>query len=140
MLKAILSFSKKVPVPGQKFSSQSYHLSLESELPDGMTKQEIHERLHQTFELVKQSVESELNGGSHRAAPDSPSPTDGIEAPASPRQIKFITDLCGQLKLSMTELAEHIRKRFNVDGGVYALTRKQATRLISELKTQAKAA
>ena len=35
MLKLNSSYSKKVPVEGQDFSSQSYHASVEVELPDG---------------------------------------------------------------------------------------------------------
>jgi hypothetical protein len=143
MLRATLSFSKKVPVPGQKFSSQSYHLALESELPDGMTREEIRERLHQTFELVKQSVESELNGsgpapnGDRTGEPSAASPAD---VAASNKQVKFITDLASQAKLSMTELADVIRDEFGVDGGVYALSRRQATQLITELKNRVKVA
>ena len=62
MLKLNTSYSKKVPVEGQEYSSQSFHASVEVELSDGMTAEQIKTRIHDTFELVRQSVESELNG------------------------------------------------------------------------------
>ena len=49
-LKAILSYSKKVPADEQ-YSSQSYHLSLEQELPASLRLDEIRAQMHETFEL-----------------------------------------------------------------------------------------
>ena len=60
MLKLNASYSKKVPAE-QEYSSQSYHASIECELPDGLTQQQLQERIHSTFELVRQSVEAELH-------------------------------------------------------------------------------
>jgi hypothetical protein len=71
MLKAIVSFSKKIPVPGSDFSSQGFSLSLEIEVPE-TEPGAIKGRLHDTFELVKSSVEQELangNGNGHAVKP-----------------------------------------------------------------------
>ena len=54
MLKLNASYSKKVPAEGE-YSSQSYHASIECELPDGLNANQLQERIHDTFELVRQS-------------------------------------------------------------------------------------
>lgn len=61
MLKINASYSKKVPAEGE-YSSQSYHCAIESELPDGLTQQQLQTRIQTTFALVKQAVETELHG------------------------------------------------------------------------------
>ena len=61
MLKLNASFSKKVPAE-QEYSSKSFHASIEIELPDGLTPAQLQGRIHETFELVRGSVESEIGG------------------------------------------------------------------------------
>ena len=51
MLKAIVSYSKKIPVPDSQYSSQGYSLSLETELPE-TDLAAIQTRLSETFDLV----------------------------------------------------------------------------------------
>ena len=146
MLKLNTSYSKKVPVQGQEFSSQSFHASMEVELSDGMTTEQIQARIHDTFDLVKQSVESELNGkastnGNGQQSP--PAQTAGNHngngaIKASNKQVKFITDLAGQKRITLSELNAEIKQRFGVEG-LYDLTSKQASELLDSLK-RAKAA
>ena len=59
MLKLNASYSKKVPAEAD-YSSQQYHCQIEVELPDGLTQEQIQGRIHETFGLVRQSVETEL--------------------------------------------------------------------------------
>ena len=59
MLKLNVSYSKKVPAEAD-YSSQQYHCQIEVELPDGLTQEQIQGRIHETFGLVRQSVETEL--------------------------------------------------------------------------------
>ena len=59
MLKLNASYSKKVPAESE-YSSQSYHCQIEAELPDGLTSEQLNERVHQVFEFVRASVETEL--------------------------------------------------------------------------------
>ena len=61
MLKLNASYSKKVPAEGE-YSSQSYHASIEVELPDGLTQDQLNEKIHETFAMVRDSVEAELHG------------------------------------------------------------------------------
>ena len=75
MLKLNASFSKKVPVPAEEYSSQSYHASVEVELPDGLSSQDLQSRIRDTFALVRDSVETEL--ADCRSATSSPPPEIG---------------------------------------------------------------
>ena len=139
MLKAIVSYSKKIPVPDSEYSSQGYSLSLETEIPE-TDPEAIQGRLSETFRLVKSQVETELANGNARnpglgdpgsnTVPLPPSRTNGK---ASNAQIKFITDLATRKGLSLSELNAGIRERFGVDG-LYDLDKKQASAVLDELK------
>ncbi len=63
MLRLNASFSKKVPIAGQDYSSQSYHASVEVEIPEGLSPEQLRDRIHDTFALVRESVENELGHG-----------------------------------------------------------------------------
>ena len=67
MLKLNASYSKKVPA-GTEYSSQQYHCQIEVELPDGLTQEQIQGRIHETFGMVRDSVEAELRTA-QQAAP-----------------------------------------------------------------------
>ena len=56
MLKFNASYSKKVPA-GEEYSNQSFHASVEVELPGGLTQDQLQARIHETFDLVRNSVE-----------------------------------------------------------------------------------
>ena len=60
MLKINASYSKKVPAETE-YSSQSYHCTIESELPDGLSHDQLQSRIHATFDLVREAVEAELH-------------------------------------------------------------------------------
>ena len=145
MLKLSTSFSKKVPVPGQEFSSQSYHAAVELELSDALKPEEVLERIRKTFDMVRRAVETEING---KAAPTASQPA-AQQAPAaagafkpvekaSNKQVKFILDLAGRQNLPLSALNADVQKQFGV-ADIYALDRKQASALVDALK-QRKAA
>ncbi len=146
MLKAIVSYSKKVPVPESDYSSQGFSLSLETEVPE-TDAAGIQARLHQTFELVKASVEQELaqaKNGNHQPQPESrpsqpPQRSNAVADKASNKQIKFITDLANQRGIALSEINADVRRRYGVDG-LYDLTRKQASEVLDELNGKRKAA
>ena len=147
MLKAIVSYSKKIPVPDAKFSSQGYSLSLETEIPE-TDPGAIHTKLSETFQLVKGQVEHELaNGNSAPAGPadpganTAPRPVAGTRGngQATNRQIKFITDLAGRKCVALSDLNGRIRERFGVDG-LYDLDKKQASTVLDLLNTTEKKA
>lgn len=139
MLKAIVSYSKKIPVPGSEFSSQGYSLSLETEIPES-DPAAIKARLHQTFETVKASVEEELSGAKPQQQPEPPKfggqqrqQAPAQERKASNAQIKYLTDLAAERKIPLQDLNADIQRRFGVSG-IYDLTSKQASAVLDDLK------
>ncbi len=151
MLKLNASYSKKVPAD-EEYSSKSYHASVEVELPDGLTGEQLSGRIHETFDLVRQSVESELDMDraerthgeepepAHRQEPQ-PHPAtrkfqntkggDGQSQrrddgePASNKQIKYLLDLTRERNIDPAPLL----RKANVNS-VYDLTKAQCSSLI----------
>ena len=130
MIKALISYSKKIPVPESDFSSQGYSLSLETEVPD-TEPNAIRAKLHSTFELVKAAVEEELSGHSPTTtATVAKEPAKSEQA--SNKQVKYLTDLAQQKGIPIAQLDQQIRTQYGV-GGLYDLTRKQASELLDNL-------
>ena len=153
MLKLNASYSKKVPADTE-YSSQSYHVSMEVELSDGLTPEQVEAKIHENFDLLRKSVEDELkNKSAHhqptllpqentsnapQMAPAHPSqnkngyrkPTP--DAPASPKQIKFLLDLARQYGVS----PDQIKAKFNVPA-LENLTKTQCSHAIDELNGKA---
>jgi len=121
MLKLNASFSKKVPAE-QEFSSKGYSATIEIELPDGLSQEQLQGRIHDTFELVKSSVENEINGtiNSNSSASQVPVQTNNNTRPyqnsnngnnysnhnknegfASPKQVKYLCDLARTRNISL---------------------------------------
>ncbi len=139
MLKAIVSYSKKIPVPDSEYSSQGYSLSLETEIT-ASEPAAIQAKLHETFDLVKATVEQELangNGNGHAGkstqapAPVGPQASTRTDK-ASNKQIKFLTDLCTQRGMSLSDLNADVSRRFGV-AGLYDMSRRDASVLLDEL-------
>ena len=147
MLKLNASYSKKVPADTE-YSSQSYHASVEVELPDGLTPEQLNARIHETFAMVRDSVEAELHGeeGSASQMADAQLPIQpaqqqnkpaygkkpATDAPASPKQIKFLLDLARQNGYTVDQL----KARFNVSA-LEDLSRTQCSRAIDLLNGKA---
>lgn len=139
MLKLSTSYSKKIPVDGTDFSSQSFHASVELELSDALTPEQIRAKIHDSAELLRQAVDDELSGSRPEAAsgtqPAFSGPRtqpQGVERKASNKQIKFITDLAAERKIPLSDLNADLRKRFNVEG-LYDLSAKQASAVLDEM-------
>lgn len=153
MLKLNASYSKKVPADTE-YSSQSFHASVEVELPDGLSHEALTARIHETFDLVRASVEAELheNCAPHQPAllpqentvnapqvpPAQPQPNKNgyrkptSDAPASPKQVKYLLDLARQFGIN----PEQIKARFNVSS-LESMTKTQCSRAIDELSGKA---
>ncbi len=127
MLKLNASFSKKVPAE-QEYSSQSYHAAVEVELPDGLNPQQLQQRIHDTFSLVRNSVECEIgsrngNGNAKAKADES--------GPASEKQKTYLLDLAKQCGVKIIDELRAIGLN-----SVRNLTRNQCSALIDKLKAQ----
>ena len=138
MIKLNASFSKKVPAE-QEYSSKSFLASVEVELPSNANEEELRQKIHDTFELVKQSVEAEINA---QATPSSSSnnqrPKERTEAlvKASNKQIKYILDLGKARAKVLSELNVEAERLYGVDS-IYNLTKKDASRYVDVLKQAA---
>ena len=136
MLKLNASYSKKVPADGE-YTSQSYHASIEVELPDGLSQEQLHDKIHDTFEMVRESVEAEL----HREAPPhstatEPRSTASIRSernnevvPASPKQLNYLLSLASRRGITPAQIADQ-----NTVATVADLTKKQCSALIEQWK------
>ena len=157
MLKLNASYSKKVPADTE-YSSQSFHASVEVELPDGLTQEQLNAKIHETFDLVRESVEAELHGNavqqsSHPSQAPSTQSQPGLydnsaqnaaktvygkkngaaaDTPASPKQVKYLLDLARQYGVS----PDQIKAKFNAPA-LESLTKMQCSRAIDELSGKA---
>ena len=153
MLKLNASYSKKVPA-GTEYSSQSFHASVEVELPDGLTQDQLNAKIHETFDLVRASVEAELHGNTIQQSAQMPNaqtqgaydvaPQNGLkngygkkngatsDTLASPKQIKFLLDLARQNGYTV----EQLKAKFNVSD-LEELSRTQCSRAIDLLNGKA---
>ena len=141
MLKLNASYSKKVPAEGE-YTSQSYHASIEVELPDGLSQEQLNDKIHATFEMVRESVEAELNGNSaanhgHSEPHENGNPapqtnrTAGASnaVPASPKQISYLLSLANRRGITPQQIAAQ-HNVANID----QLTKKQCSALIEQWK------
>ena len=148
MLKLNASYSKKVPAEGE-YSSQSYHASIEVELPDGLSQDQLNDKIHETFAMVRDSVEAELHGNKpadheetaprnqqnqsrqgYRSGSSNYGKNKGQsqeDAAASPKQIKYLLDLARTHNVT----PQQILTRFKVNA-FEELTRNQCSLAIDE--------
>ena len=136
MLKLNASYSKKVPADTE-YSSQSYHASVEVELPDGLTTEQLNARIHETFAMVRDSVEAELHGEVPRVnVPTQQQPRQNTPAqghagavPASQKQISYLLSLARQHGGTPQQLAA----QYNV-GTLEELSKRQCSEIINNWK------
>ncbi len=138
MLKLNASYSKKVPAEGE-YTSQSYHASIEVELPDGVSSEQLNGKIHETFEMVRNSVEAELHGNTARNTGNYPAQNNGNQPrqgstsapniPASPKQINYLLDLARSRGITPQQLAA----QYNVSS-VQQLSKRQCSDIINGWK------
>lgn len=132
MLRLSASYSKKVPVDGQDYSSQQYHAAVELELSDTETPQQLSGRIHKTFALVRDAVEEELRGTQATQPAPENNGTGNRGGKASNKQIKFLVDLAVRNGHTIDELNTMVAQRYGVTG-LYELDRRQASSVIDGL-------
>ncbi len=145
MIKLNASYSKKVPAE-LEYSSKSFMACIEVELPTGATAKELKAKIHDTFELVKSSVETEIEAKvSTSASQQKTSPNDRSPAPpkaksspskASNKQIKFILDLGKAKEKRLADLNQDAATLFQVES-IYELSKKDASKFVDVLKEAA---
>ena len=139
MIKLNASYSKKVPAE-QEYSSKSFMACVEVELPTGVSAAELRSKIHDTFELVKQSVEDEIAGRSSNQRGHHPNPSRGHQKPsdnkASNKQISFLLDLAKARKKTLPQLNAEVEELFGVES-IYMLDRKSCSQMIEQLQQRA---
>ena len=136
MLKLNASYSKKVPADGE-YTSQSYHASIEVELPDGLSAEQLNSKIHETFEMVRSSVEAELHGnvinhqGSNGAVNTVNNGQQG-STPASPKQINYLLTLASRRGITPAQIAAQ-----NNVANINQLSKKQCSALIEQWRNAA---
>jgi hypothetical protein len=151
MLKLIASYGKKLPVEGLDYSSHNYHASVEVELPDGLDRAELNRRIHDTFALVRESVDAELHAETRPMPAMGPIPPQQQRPggsgnshgqfqpqrrrntqPASAKQLNYLRDIAARKGMAVEELDQLASTQFGAQG-IASLTRDQASRLIDWL-------
>ena len=136
MLKLNASYSKKVPAEGE-YTSQSYHASIEVELPDGLSSEQLNGKIHETFEMVRNSVEAELHGnllnqqGGNGAVNTVNNGQQG-STPASPKQINYLLTLASRRGITPQQIAVQ-----NNVANINQLSKKQCSTLIEQWRNAA---
>ena len=147
MLKLNASYSKKVPAEGE-YTSQSYHASIEVELPDGLNSEQLNSKIHETFALVRNSVEAELHGATPAvtvtttpAAPQNGNTgnynhgrngNSSNDVPASPKQINYLLTLASRRGITPQQIAVQ-----NNVANINQLSKKQCSALIEQWRNAA---
>ncbi len=146
MIKINISFSKKVPVPGQQYSSLSFHGSLERELSDGLSGKDIQNEFQKGYILLEQTVEDEINryNGVEQASANVPSYTNQPAKPVAPppppkqevmataKQLNYINRRGAELSLTQQQVLGHLMNFTGLDKLEY-LTKKDASSFIDYL-------
>jgi len=138
MLKLNAAYSKKVPAEGE-YTSQSYHASIEVELPDGLSQEQLNDKIHATFAMVRESVEAELGENNVRKGAELPvqenipqnnrSAGSNNAVPASPKQINYLLSLASRRGITPQQIAA----QHNI-ATVDQLTKRQCSALIEQWK------
>ena len=136
MLKLNASYSKKVPADGE-YTSQSYHASIEVELPDGLSSEQLNSKIHETFEMVRSSVEAELHGNiinqrGGTVAVNTVNNGQQGSTPASPKQINYLLTLASRRGITPQQIAAQ-----NNVANINQLSKKQCSALIEQWKVAA---
>lgn len=160
MLKINISFSKKIPGPEQ-YSSLSFHGSMERELSDGLSGQQIQEAFAKSYALLETTVENEIVRycGSEQvppqAAPAPEPPPRPAPRPQQPQgqqrrgnyqqrpqgqgasmitesQLKFLNRLAAERGFTQQQIRAEISQRFHIER-MEQLSKQEASHFIEEL-------
>jgi len=143
MLKLNASYSKKVPAE-QEYSSKSFMASVEVELPTGLSERELEAKIQETFDLVRRSVEDEIDGRTIHSSASAPqqhqngreSRSRGSDDRATNKQVQYILSLGKERQLGLPELNRQVAELYGA-GNVYDLTKRDASKFVDVLKAAA---
>jgi hypothetical protein len=100
MIKLTGSVSRKVPIPGQEFSSQSFSAGMEAEVGNEASADEIRLKIKEMYEILEASVKGQIaSNGGHLPEEKEPAPartegrTNGGNGDITPNQKKLLEKL-----------------------------------------------
>jgi hypothetical protein len=137
MLKVCTSYSKKVPTD-QQYSSQQFHASVEVELSDALSPDQLQERIHQTFSVVRSTVEAEITGkpsngnGNRNGNGNGNGHGDKVVKATNP-QVTYITSMATEQRIELADLNQYIHEKYGADSP-YEMTKQQASELVKQLQ------
>jgi hypothetical protein len=138
MLKINASYGLKEGRPN--YGSESALCSVEMELSDSVSAEELKLKIHDAFCIVREQVGAELtaNGSGSSAADDraresSRGDRRPMQGRATHKQISFLCDVARDRGVEISELNARARELYGVDG-LYSLTKADASKLIDSLK------
>jgi hypothetical protein len=144
VIKLNASYSKKVPAE-QEYSSKSFMACVEVELPTGASARELQSKIHDTFALVKQSVEDEINdqtGQRSTGREERPQGRQrreggrGADQRATNKQVQYILSLGQERNLGLPELNRRVADLYEA-ANVYDLSKRDASAFVDVLKAAA---
>ena len=156
MIKIVANVSKKVPIPGQDYSSQCYTAGMEVEVADGTTTEAVQERLRQVYALLEASIDQKIaaHGSDVRQVGSAtiqaqrqpvnrlPQPEgayggngNGRRRPATRAQVKAIHAIASAADVPWQELDACIQATYAVTK-LEELTVAQASEVIEALKSR----
>ena len=156
MLKINVSFSKKVPGEEQ-YSSINFHGSLERELSDGLSPEQIQKVFHENYALLENTIEQEIANYSetenrslktqaqtsfpahnspqnHSTGGYSSSPTNTASG-ISQKQVTFLNRLGAERGLSQQQIDAMALNQFGAES-IWQLSKQNASKLIEQLQNQ----
>ena len=151
MIKLSANVSKKMPVPGVQFSSQTYSAGMEVEVSSGTAGGELKEKLHALYSLLEESVEEQVTKVNGSAQTENSRPSEPAQSRASrsddgnsgngreatKAQIRAIHAIAKEQGSTDEALKELVADRFGVETAS-ALSIGQASSLIDTLKNNGK--
>jgi len=133
MLKINTSYGLKAGRPN--YGSESAVCSVEIEVSETLSQQELRHRIHSAFDLVREQVREELNGKNKDAqngvAENGQTPAKAGSDLVSSRQVSTIISLCSERGIPMSELNKQIQAEFGAKS-VYDLSKRDASRWLEK--------
>ena len=82
MLRIVANVSKKLPIEGVDFSSQSYSAGMEVEVADAATDEQIRKRIAEVYRLLEATIDEEMaaKAGTQAKSPAPPAEEAGVES------------------------------------------------------------
>lgn len=128
MLKINASYGLKAGRPN--YGSESAVCSVEIEVSETLSQQELRSKIHSAFDVVREQVREELNGknkDTENIVPEKsqPASTAGKDLISS-RQVSTIISVCSERGIPLNELNKQIQAEFGAKS-VYDLSKRDAS-------------